>query len=288
MWGREKISKSLSTGVIVLVFFLLIIQLVIFGVKIYDVYRQRRVLAAEASVQEPLAAGGALANAGSVIGGGTGAGNQAAGTAPAKSSLSAPSVQSAQLPGSGRTIAPRAQSAGNSGAYGRSGTSGSASVAPKRKFSLAPLPPKPAYKPKPKIDINSADTTALMTLYGIGSYYARRIVQFREQLGGSFASTEQLMDIRGIDSARFVGFEGRICLDSALIRRIDFYTYPLDSLAIHPYIGKYAAKGVDRLRRTVPREDFSIALLVENGVISPAQGQRLELYEDTLSVSFRH
>lgn len=249
MWGREKISKSLSTGVVVLVFLLLIVQLAIFGAKIFQLYQQRKEVAG--SVEES--------------------------AAPAKS-LSGPSGNSTSASGN-QPACGNSSSGGDSIAAGKTKESQeTAPKATKRKFALAPLPPKPAYTPKPKVDINTADTTQLMTLYGIGSYYARSIVSFRERLGGSFASVEQLMDIKGIDSARFVGFESRICLDTNLIRKIDFYTYPIDSLNIHPYIGKYAAKGIDRLRRTVGREEFSIGMLVENEIVSEAHAQRLSLY----------
>ena len=44
------------------------------------------------------------------------------------------------------------------------------------------------------ININTADTAQLMTVPGIGSYYARQIVRKRARLGG-FASPKQLLEI---------------------------------------------------------------------------------------------
>ena len=46
------------------------------------------------------------------------------------------------------------------------------------------------------IHINTADTAQLMTVPGIGSYYARQIVRKRARLGG-FASPKQLLEIEG-------------------------------------------------------------------------------------------
>ena len=46
------------------------------------------------------------------------------------------------------------------------------------------------------ININTADTAQLMTVPGIGSYYARQIVRKRARLGG-FASLKQLLEIEG-------------------------------------------------------------------------------------------
>lgn len=148
-----------------------------------------------------------------------------------------------------------------------------------RTFSLEKLPPRPVRKPKPKVELNSADTTALMTLYGIGGYYARKIVEFRERLGGSFASEEQLMDIYGIDSARFVGFADRVYVDTSLIIPLDLYHMPVDSMARHPYIGKYAARGIDRYRRTVDSVSFTLDALLENGILQHAYVQRLKMYQ---------
>ncbi len=54
----------------------------------------------------------------------------------------------------------------------------------------------------PLIDLNSADTTALKTLPGIGSYFARKIVEYREELGG-YSSKEQLLDIWHFDLDKF-------------------------------------------------------------------------------------
>ena len=46
------------------------------------------------------------------------------------------------------------------------------------------------------ININTADTAQLMTVPGIGLYYARQIVRKRARLGG-FASPKQLLEIEG-------------------------------------------------------------------------------------------
>ena len=53
------------------------------------------------------------------------------------------------------------------------------------------------------IEINGADTTLLMKIPGIGSYYASRIVRYRERLGG-FASAQQLEEIDGLPESTIV------------------------------------------------------------------------------------
>lgn len=241
MSGKEKISKSLSRGVILLVFLLLLIQLGFFTSKVVNLYK----------IKEP-----------------------------EKESISQ------NLPASGNVTPSAAVPSSKSKTHSDASHASDNKKVPsdslkkeKRQFSLMPLPPKPEYTPKPKIDLNVADSASLTTLYGIGPYYAAKIIDFRRKLGGSFACTEQLMDIAGIDSAKFVEFENRIIIDTSDIRKIDLYTYPLDSMSRHPYIGKYAAKGIERFRSRISRVDFSIEALVENNILSEAYAQRMRLYQ---------
>lgn len=62
------------------------------------------------------------------------------------------------------------------------------------------------HEPRPKTEkfaegvtlpANTADTTALKHIPGIGSYYARKIVDYRERLGG-FVSTSQIGEIEDL------------------------------------------------------------------------------------------
>lgn len=62
---------------------------------------------------------------------------------------------------------------------------------------------KPVFIPKtnkviPKFDINIADTTQLMQLKGIGPSYAKRIIKFRDLLGG-FYSIDQIAETYGLN-----------------------------------------------------------------------------------------
>jgi len=49
------------------------------------------------------------------------------------------------------------------------------------------------------IDINTADSTAWVALNGIGPGFAKRIITYREKLGG-FYQVEQLKEVYGLDS----------------------------------------------------------------------------------------
>ena len=127
------------------------------------------------------------------------------------------------------------------------------------------------------VELNSADSAALDALPGIGPYYARQILAYRERLG-FYADISQLLDIRGMDTARLRRLADRIYIAPESLRPLDLYSMPLDSLAAHPYIGPYAAKGIDRLRRTLPKAEFTFQTILDSRILPPAQARRLALY----------
>ncbi len=81
------------------------------------------------------------------------------------------------------------------------------------------------------IELNSADTSALKRIPGIGSYYASQIVRYRDRLGG-FASLSQLHEVPGLpaDASRY------LTLDATAITRIDLSHATKNALLRHPYI----------------------------------------------------
>ena len=58
----------------------------------------------------------------------------------------------------------------------------------------------------PLMDINRADSAAFDALPGIGPWFAAKMVEYREKIGG-YTSTAQLMDIDRFDSERYEGLK---------------------------------------------------------------------------------
>jgi len=85
------------------------------------------------------------------------------------------------------------------------------------------------------IDINDADTTAFISLPGIGSKLAARIVNFRDKLGG-FYSIAQLSETFGLPDSTFQKIKQYLKLDNSSIRKININTATVDELKAHPYI----------------------------------------------------
>ncbi len=118
-------------------------------------------------------------------------------------------------------------------------------------FPVSPVEERPRrydYQPKIRdgehVALNSADTTQLKTVPGIGSYYARQIVRYRERLGG-FASVEQLREIDGFPVSAMSFFT----VSTTGIRKININKATLSQLKVHPYIDFYQARDIVDYRR---------------------------------------
>ena len=97
------------------------------------------------------------------------------------------------------------------------------------------------------VDLNLADTLDLQEVRGIGPAYARRIVAYRERLGG-FVHKAQLMEVWGIDSAAYHRIEPGVVLNSPPLRLININQLSIQELKKHPYLDYYQAKEIVRHR----------------------------------------
>jgi len=98
------------------------------------------------------------------------------------------------------------------------------------------------------VELNTADTTTLKKIPGIGSAFSNRIVKYRNLLGG-FYSVSQLAEVYGIDEERYTHLKNWFCVNPELIRKRKVNKLPLDSLSRHPYITYKQAKVIKQLCR---------------------------------------
>lgn len=89
------------------------------------------------------------------------------------------------------------------------------------------------------ININTADTTELMKIPGIGSYYAKCIVRYRDKLGG-FVSAKQLLEIDGVPESAST----YIKIDAQQIHKLNVNKLSVNQLKAHPYLNFYQAKAI--------------------------------------------
>ncbi|GAA4403949.1 helix-hairpin-helix domain-containing protein [Nibrella viscosa] len=102
---------------------------------------------------------------------------------------------------------------------------------------------KPALVP---FDINTADTTDLIRLKGIGSKLAVRIVKFRDALGG-FVSEEQYRDIFGLDSLALTEMN-RYAQVKSPVQRLNINTATAEELDKHVYLSYRQAQVIVNYR----------------------------------------
>ena len=93
------------------------------------------------------------------------------------------------------------------------------------------------------VELNSADTTRLKQLRGIGSGYAKMIVSYREKLGG-FYKAEQLLEVYKFPDETYKKIKHQLQIDTTLIRKINVNTATVKELKSHPYISYYQALSI--------------------------------------------
>lgn len=108
-----------------------------------------------------------------------------------------------------------------------------------------PVEPDERMKTLPTLvlDINKADSAELVKLKGIGPVFARRIIRYRNQLGG-FHHPEQLLEVFGLDSSRLATFAHSLNFTQTPVTQININSASIEDLRKHPYVDYYLAKSI--------------------------------------------
>ncbi|WP_114936340.1 helix-hairpin-helix domain-containing protein [Mucilaginibacter endophyticus] len=90
-------------------------------------------------------------------------------------------------------------------------------------------------KPGEVVDINSADSARLTMIHGIGPAFARRIVRYRQRVGG-FYSKEQLKEVYGLDLEKYDQIKDEVAVDGRHIIKVNINTATFNDLKRFPYM----------------------------------------------------
>ncbi len=97
------------------------------------------------------------------------------------------------------------------------------------------------------IEINTADSAAWESLWGIGPVLSVRIIRYRESLGG-FYSVDQVGEVRGISDSVFAAIRPRLTVSAPHLHLLHLNTDDYETLRRHPYIHAKIARGITGYR----------------------------------------
>ena len=136
---------------------------------------------------------------------------------------------------------------------------------------------KLAPKHLPKQDINTATAEELMKIYGIGEGFSKRILQYREKLGG-FTYIEQVSEVYKLEKEVYERIAERFEVQTVpVIEKQDINKLNMYQLSKVPYVHYGEGKKIVGLRSALGQiTSFSQLLQIEG--FDEQRLQRLQLY----------
>lgn len=131
------------------------------------------------------------------------------------------------------------------------------------------------------IALNSADTLELDRIKGIGPAFARRIIIYRNRLGG-FYNKEQLKEVFGLDSVKYKEIKDQVSVDSRQLTMIHINTVVFEDLIRNPYLNFKQINAILQFRKQHGYY-VNIADLKKVAILPAATVEKLAPY-----ISFEH
>ena len=97
------------------------------------------------------------------------------------------------------------------------------------------------------INLNTADTTEFMKIYGIGAFYATQIIRYREKLGGYFTK-EQLFEVWKMTNEAYDKIKDHVFISEKDVKRININSVTIEELKVHPYLKWNQANSIVKMR----------------------------------------
>lgn len=119
------------------------------------------------------------------------------------------------------------------------------------------------------IDINKAGAEELTRIPGIGTYFAGKIVAYRDKLGG-FVALDQLLEIWKFDQDKLDQVEPFMFLGDSEPRKLNINEADYESLKAHPYISYEVANSIVKMRMQAPYtkvEDILRSKLIDKALL---------------------
>lgn len=94
-----------------------------------------------------------------------------------------------------------------------------------------------------EIELNSADSLDLIQLPQVGPWFAHRILNYREILGG-YIHQDQLLEVYGMEKERLDKFVGYLTIDTANIEPLRINYVDFKQVVRHPYVSYGLTKAI--------------------------------------------
>jgi len=98
------------------------------------------------------------------------------------------------------------------------------------------------------VELNQADSLQLISINGVGPFYAKQILKYRKELGG-FRNYDQLTEIWGLENLEIQKLKQQTSIDTLHIRKVNVNTIELEQLKLHPYLNYKQVKMILNYRK---------------------------------------
>ncbi len=102
-------------------------------------------------------------------------------------------------------------------------------------------------KPIILIDVNMANQEKLESIPGVGSFYAKNILKYRDRLGG-FVKKEQLLEVWKMDLEKYNEIEKFIIINVNVIRQVHLNSVSAEEFKQHPYFNWNIVNSIVKMR----------------------------------------
>ncbi len=126
------------------------------------------------------------------------------------------------------------------------------------------------------LDLNTANSTQLQAVYGIGEVFAQRIIEYRNRLGGYY-SVGQLREVRGINSEVYQRIHQNFYIKSSGYNKISINFALPSGLSGHPYFSKSMVRRIEKAK--LKGGVFtSLQELIDQDILLHSEAHRVSAY----------
>jgi DNA uptake protein ComE-like DNA-binding protein len=126
------------------------------------------------------------------------------------------------------------------------------------------------------VELNGASQEDLEQIPGIGPFYAKNILKYRDRLGG-FMSKEQLLEVWKMDATKYEEIESFVEVNKTLIRKININEATAEEFKQHPYLNWNIANSLVKIRNKKIRFN-AVEEIKESVLMDEEQYDRIKHY----------